>query len=106
MIITANVEKGTLARTVKITLMNALVRHVFMVNVLMELVISNALVKLVGLVNIVTKTLTNAIPIPVTMVALVSTSLVHMNVSIVLLVLPSQTAKIKSTNAKSIMLNA
>ena len=39
------------------------------------------------------------------MVAHVSTSLVLMNVSTVLLVLPSQTVKIKSTSARSIMSN-
>lgn len=83
--------------------MNVLVRHAFTENALMELVTLNALAKLDGLVNIVTKTLTNAIPIHVTMVVLVSTSLELMNVSTVPLVLPSQTAKIKSTNAKSIM---
>ena len=47
--------KGTLARIVKITLTNVRVRHVFMVNVLMEPVISNVLAKMVGLDNIVTK---------------------------------------------------
>lgn len=47
----------------------------------------------------------NAIPTPVTMVAHASTLLVLMNVLTALLALPSQTVKIKSTNAKSIMSN-
>jgi len=56
MTITANAEKDTLVKIVKITLTNLRVRHVFMVNVLMEQVISNVPVKMDGLVNIVTKT--------------------------------------------------
>ena len=95
--------KDTLAKIVKITSTNVLVRHVSTASALMGLVISNALAKLDGLVNIVTKTLTNATLIRVTMAVPVSTLLVLMNASTVLLVPPSQTAKIKSMSAKSIM---
>ena len=79
------------------------VHHVSTASALMGPVISNALAKLDGLVNIVTKTLTNVTPTHVTMVVPVSTLLVLMNASTVLLVPPSQTAKIKSMSAKSIM---
>ena len=87
----------------KITSTNVRVHHVSTASALMGLAISNALAKLDGLVNIVTKTLTNVTPTHVTMVVPVSTLLVLMNASTVLLVLLSQTAKIKSTSARSIM---
>ena len=98
-----SIFKDTLAKIVKITSTNVRVHHVSTASALMGPVISNALAKLDGLVNIVTKTLTNVTPTHVTMVVPVSTLLVLMNASTVLLVPPSQTAKIKSMSAKSIM---